>query len=170
MKRKPGQDLSSKLWNAGVNLLKQQISSQIQDWLFEQMLGHDPDLLALTQKIDEMKGEEFEELIATCFRRIGYHVENTPRTNDFGADLILVKNRQKTVVQVKRYKKNVGSTAVQEVVAALPYYRATLGLVVTNSAYTASAKKLAQANNITLWDRSHLFDLIRQAAQRTPAP
>jgi HJR/Mrr/RecB family endonuclease len=41
-------------------------------------------------------------------------------------------------------------------------------MVVTNSAYTASAKKLAQANNITLWDRSNLFDLIRQAAQRNP--
>ncbi len=156
------------LWDAGINFIKNQVSSQIQDWLFEQMLSHDPDLLALTRKIDEMKGEEFEDLLATCFKRIGYHVDRTPRTNDFGADLILVKNRQKTVVQVKRYKKNVGSTAVQEVVAALPYYHATLGMVVTNSAYTASAKKLAQANNITLWDRSNLFDLIRQAAQRNP--
>ena len=156
------------LWDAGINFIKNQVSSKIQDWLFEQMLSHDPDLLALTRKIDEMKGEEFEDLLATCFKRIGYHVDRTPRTNDFGADLILVKNRQKTVVQVKRYKKNVGSTAVQEVVAALPYYRATLGMVVTNSAYTASAKKLAQANNITLWDRSNLFELIRQAAQRQP--
>lgn len=161
-------DIPTMLWNAGINFIKNQVSSQIQDWLFEQILGNDPDLLALTRKIDEMKGEEFEDFLATCFKRVGYHVDRTPRTNDFGADLILVKNRQKTVVQVKRYKKNVGSTAVQEVVAALPYYRATLGMVVTNSAYTASAKKLAQANNITLWDRSNLFELIRQAAQRQP--
>jgi len=69
------------------------------------MLGNDPDLLGLTRKIDEMKGEEFEDFLATCFKRIGYHVEQTPRTNDFGADLILIKERKKLLFRLNAMQK-----------------------------------------------------------------
>jgi len=42
--------------------------------------------------------------------------------------------------------------AVQEVVAALKYYHADEGWVITSGTFTASAKALAQANSVKLID------------------
>ncbi|NJK76935.1 MAG: restriction endonuclease [Oscillatoriales cyanobacterium RU_3_3] len=110
-----------------------------------------------------MTGEEFEEFLACCFRNLGYAVETTPKTADFGADLILSKARQKTVVQAKRYQGKVGTSAVQEVVSAIKYYGARDAIVITNSNFTSNACKLAQANGVQLWGREQLIDLVIRA-------
>lgn len=34
-------------------------------------------------------GEEFEKDVAAYYQRQGYHIELTPRSHDFGADIIL---------------------------------------------------------------------------------
>ena len=87
---------------------------------------------------------------------MGYKVKTTPRTNDYGADLILTKDGDKIVVQAKRWNDPVGNSAVQEVVAAKAYYKANRAMVVTNSYFTSNARSLAHVNNVELWDRSNL--------------
>jgi restriction system protein len=104
-------------------------------------------------QIDRMDGNTFEEFTARCFRKYGYGVERTPYRGDYGADLILLQGGQKTVVQVKRYKSNVGVKAIQEIVAARSHYRANKAMVVTNSHYTRQARTLAASNGVELWDR-----------------
>jgi restriction system protein len=108
-------------------------------------------------EIDLMSGVEFEEYLKILFINKGYKVETTPSTGDFGADLIIVKNGQKAVVQAKRYNDKVSLQAVQEVVGALAHYKCTAGLVITNNYFTPAAIKLAQSNNIKLWDRNELI-------------
>lgn len=44
---------------------------------------------------------------------MGYDVQNTPLSGDQGADLILEKFGEKTIVQAKRYQGNVTNRAVQ---------------------------------------------------------
>ena len=106
------------------------------------------------QKIDKMSGEQFEKYLKDYFEKEeGYSASLTKRTGDFGADLVLKKGRSKTVVQVKRYTGNVGLSAVQEAVAAMKYYKAGKAMVITNSFFTKSAKELARANRVILWDR-----------------
>jgi HJR/Mrr/RecB family endonuclease/uncharacterized protein (DUF697 family) len=117
----------------------------------------------LVDRVDLMSGEQFEEFLAECFQRLGYDVKTTPKTNDFGADLILTKGVTKTVVQAKRYQGKVGNSAVQEVVAAIQYYGAQEAIVVTNSQFTTNARGLAKANNVQLWEREQLIDLILRA-------
>ncbi len=117
----------------------------------------------LIDRVDKMTGEEFENFLGSCFEKLGYRVEKTPTTNDFGADLILSKNSQKTVVQAKRYRGKVGNSAVQEVVAAMNYYGAQDAIAITNSQFTRSARKLAQPNGVELWERKQLIDLIMKA-------
>ncbi|WP_333125534.1 restriction endonuclease [Microcoleus sp. Pol11C3] len=117
----------------------------------------------LIDQVDRMTGEEFEEFLACCFRNLGYGVEMTPKTGDFGADLILSKARKKTVVQAKRYQGKVGNSAVQEVVSAVKYYGAQDAIVITNSMFTSNAHKLAQANGVQLWGREQLIDLVIRA-------
>jgi len=125
-------------------------------------------LAHLVDRTDTMTGEEFEQFLALCFQQLGYRVELTPKSNDFGADLILRKNGQVSVVQAKRYGKKVGSGAVQEVVAALKYYGGDRAIVITNNHFTASAQALAQPNGVLLWGREQLVDLILQAQGHNP--
>ena len=108
-------------------------------------------------QIDQMTGIEFENRMFNYFKRNGYNVEKTKTSNDFGADLILSKNNEITVVQTKRWLKQVGISAVQEICAAIKYYHAQQGMLITNSKLTNSAKKLAQSNNIIVWERSELI-------------
>lgn len=111
---------------------------------------------------DHMSGVEFEDYLCSIFRKKGYQVNTTPKSNDYGADLILKKNGETTVVQAKRYKDKVGVRAIQEVNAAIPYYKASKAIVITNSYFTPNAKSLAMANQIQLIDRDKLAKLIHE--------
>lgn len=108
-------------------------------------------------QVDTMKGKEFEEYLRVLFQHRGYQVSMTPTTGDYGADLILSGKNRKIIVQAKRYKKNVGLKAVQEISTAKSHYNADECWVVTNSSYTEPAKKLAQSNQVRLVDRPLLM-------------
>lgn len=112
------------------------------------------------EEIDNMTGIQFEKYLMVLFQDLGYLVKSTPKTGDFGADLILQKDKRKIVVQAKKYKKNVGIKAVQEVTSAIKYYNANEAWVVTNSFFTIAAIELSESNHITLIHRDKLMDLI----------
>ncbi|RMG07212.1 MAG: restriction endonuclease [Cyanobacteria bacterium J055] len=135
----------------------------LQDILTRETKFERQELGYLVDRVDRMSGEQFEEFLAECFQRLGYTANTTPKTNDFGADLILIKDGRKTVVQAKRYQGKVGNSAVQEVVAAVRYYEANNAIVATNSQFTPNARELARANNVQLWEREQLIDLILRA-------
>jgi len=115
-------------------------------------------------KVDTLTGIEFENYIAAIFRHQGYKVQDTPKSGDFGVDLIITKDGQKTAVQVKRYNKSVNQAAVREVVAgnAMSYYRAEKTMVVTNSYFTKSVYQLAAAHHCELVDRDVLAVWIKE--------
>lgn len=117
--------------------------------------------------IDKMPGKEFEQYLEAVFKRKGYSVERTPYQGDFGGDLIISLNGEKTVVQAKRWKWRVGVKAVQEAVAAKGYYGCDEAMVVTNSTFTPQAKELARRNDVGLWNRKRLLDeLINHAGPK----
>lgn len=111
--------------------------------------------------VDVMTGIEFEDYLCHIFRKQGYQVKTTPVTNDYGADLVLRKDGQVTVVQAKRYSGKVGVKAVQEVNTAMPYYRAGKAIVVTNNYFTPNAVNLARANGVQLIDRRQLVKMMK---------
>lgn len=108
------------------------------------------------KKVDKLSGTSFENYLAVHFRKMGYHVKQTSATADYGADLILRKRKEKTVVQAKRYSKAVGVAAVQEVIGAREYYAADRAIVVTNWFFTKNAQILASQSGVELWDRKQL--------------
>jgi len=114
------------------------------------------------EEVTLLSGQEFEAFLKNLFEKMGYKVELTKPSSDQGADLILDKNGERTVVQAKRYSNKVNNKAVQEVVAAINYYKADKGLVVTTSEFTSAAVKLANANNISLMDGNKLKNLIEK--------
>lgn len=110
--------------------------------------------------IDEMTGIEFEHFLCRLFKYEGYKATLTKASNDQGADLILERSGERTVVQAKRYFSAVTNTAIQEVVAAKALYKCANAMVVTNSYFTKSAIVLALSNKVTLYDREKLKEKI----------
>ncbi|MBT9177390.1 MAG: hypothetical protein DDT20_01723 [Firmicutes bacterium] len=115
-------------------------------------------------EIDKLTGEGFERFLALYFKAQGYNAKITPEFGDFGADLILVKDGATTIVQAKRWENAVGIEAVQQIVAAKAYYKAERAMVVTNSAFTPAAIKLAEVNRVELWERSALIERLSEAS------
>ena len=108
-------------------------------------------------EVDQMTGKDFEKFLEVVFKRSGYSVERIQYIGDYGADLVLVKDGVRTVVQAKRWNRTVGIKAVQEVVASKGKYKCTEAVVVTNSTYTQQAVELARANDVRLWNREDLI-------------
>ncbi|GFR38150.1 hypothetical protein PRECH8_14460 [Insulibacter thermoxylanivorax] len=121
--------------------------------------------------IDKMDGIQFEHYLKLLFSAQGYKVEVTRAAGDYGADLILRKDNKKIVVQAKRYAKNVGISAIQEVVASKAYYGADEAWVVTNSDFTEAARNLAESNGVILINRERLIEMILEInPQNTVTP
>ncbi|WP_423410233.1 restriction endonuclease [Heyndrickxia sp. MSNUG] len=113
------------------------------------------------EEIDKMDGFEFEHFLKPIFERQGYVTTVTQGSSDYGADLILRKGHKKYVVQAKRYSSNIGVGAVQQVVGAIRYYRASGAIVVTNQYFTPAAIELAKVNKVRLIDRDKLAEMVR---------
>lgn len=116
--------------------------------------------------VDLMNGYEFEEFLEILFEKMGYSTEITKGSGDQGVDILIEKNSKRIGVQAKCYSSNVSNKAIQEVVAGLKYHNCYKGIVVTNNYFTKSAKELASANNIILWDRSMLKQKIESVLNK----
>lgn len=116
-----------------------------------------------SHSVDLMDGVTFEVFLASLFDQLGWTVEPTPATGDFGADLIIARGNQKYAVQAKCYTRNVGVSAVQEAVSASAYYACTGAMVVTNSYFTKAAMEMAATVGVSLWDRDRLSEEIQNA-------
>lgn len=114
--------------------------------------------------IDRMDGFQFEVYLKALCKELGYRSSVTDGSHDFGADLIMKKDGKKVVIQAKRYgyKNRVSLDAVQQVYAAKPYYKADECYVMTNSLFTKSAKQLAKACDVKLYDRYELAAFINK--------
>ncbi|GKU79354.1 restriction endonuclease [Paenibacillus sp. L3-i20] len=110
--------------------------------------------------IDKMDGRRFELYLGHLFEAHGYAAEVTQATGDYGADLVISKDGKKIVVQAKRYSKNVGLKAVQEIHTAMAHYSALEAWVVTNRDYTEQAYNLAKSNGVRLINREQLIEMI----------
>ncbi len=119
----------------------------------EAIVGHvtphaTPDSLLIA--LSQMDPFEFERELGRAFREHGYEATVTRASGDQGVDIILVLDRQRIAVQVKRYKGTVGNAAVQEVFAGKHFYDAEEAWVITTSAFSESARALAARTGVRL--------------------
>ncbi|KAA0108354.1 restriction endonuclease [Mycolicibacterium sp. P1-5] len=111
--------------------------------------------------VDAMTGVEFEHYVAAVLRGIGYTVEVTRATGDFGVDLIATKDGIRTAVQCKRQSRVVNGSAIQQVVAGAAVHDCVATMVVSNHRYTRAAEQLAGVHSCVLVDRTRLARLSR---------
>ncbi len=114
--------------------------------------------------IDEMSGTEFEEYAAEILHRNGIEVlELTKGSGDFGADIIVLLEGERTAVQCKRYSRPIGVKAVQEAISAMSYYKCPKAAVITNSVFTKAATQLAAESGVILWDKNDVAEFSENA-------
>lgn len=107
--------------------------------------------------IDCLDGYQFEEFICKLFEKRGYNAETTPKSGDYGIDVIIRNNLISIGIQCKLYlTQKVDSSAVQEAVTAIKHYNLDKAMVITNNYFQPSAITLAKENNVLLWDRNRL--------------
>ena len=113
-----------------------------------------------------MNGFDFEKYAGEILHNNGFEeIEITKQSGDFGVDIIAYKDDVKYAIQCKKYSSMVGIKAVQEVIASKAMNNCHVAVVITNNYFTNSAKELAEKNNVLLWDRDKLIDLINDAKQ-----
>jgi hypothetical protein len=127
--------------------LRAQLESEFRE--FHEQRSHN----AAEPEFAELSGAEFETYLARLLKQNGFEdIRGTAITGDQGADLLATKGNRSIVIQAKRYRGAVGNKAVQEVVAAVKFYSADEGWVITSGTFTPSARALAQANGVRLID------------------
>lgn len=107
------------------------------------------------RKSKSKNGAAYEQHVANKMRLHGFlFVQQCGKSGDYGADIIArTFFMSKIVVQCKKYSGKVGVKAVQEVIAARQYYRASRAAVATNSTFTKNAVELAKACGVELWEQ-----------------
>jgi restriction system protein len=106
--------------------------------------------------VDRMDVKTFEAFLASLFRDLGYEIEGSRVHGDFEAELVVIKDGLRTVVEGKRWSKHLGVTAVQGARAAMGDFACDGAIVVANRQFIHPARKLAKASGVQLWDRDVL--------------
>lgn len=109
---------------------------------------------SLPKRFQDISPTDFEDFVAQLFRDLGYSVDQTSYSGDYGADLLIAKEDKKYAVQVKRYaKKNkVGVKDVNQVIGAKDFYRCDKAIIITTSDFTQPALNLISQSNVEKWD------------------
>lgn len=96
---------------------------------------------------------EYEEYVAEELRQEGFSdVDTTPKSGDFGADVLARDGERSICVQCKRYAPGhpVGVKAVQEIYSAKAYYGCDEAYIYTTSDYTRAAVDMANELGVRL--------------------
>ncbi len=117
-----------------------------------------------SNKLDETGFErEVAELLAGHFKT--GQVMVTRAEDDYGVDVLVCAGRQRIVAQCKQWKgQRIGATDVRALAGAKAFFGADRALLVTLSGPTedkAQCAEIADAQNMELWDASHIADAAR---------
>lgn len=117
---------------------------------------------AKLKSVDSMGSLDFERYVAMLLKSNGYHSVSLTEKYDLGVDIIAEKDGVRWGVQVKHYSGLVKASAVRQVVTGLNMYDCDRAMVVTNSTYSVTARRLSAGNDCILIDRAGLKRLKRQ--------
>jgi Restriction endonuclease/DnaJ domain len=138
---------------------EQQAETARQRRLQEEERGQKPRSL---EDLQSLSGDAFKRLIASLFIRDGYKVSRRRGYGEF--DMVLQMSGSNDVVQNIRCKTNIGPPVIREFYKSMTQAEARHGFVVTNAAFTHSAREFADGKPITLIDGHYLLAWISWTA------
>lgn len=104
-------------------------------------------------------GLDFEQKCGTRLQDLGFAIEFTKISGDFGCDIVAVKDGLRYALQCKGLNSPAGISSVQEAAAARSHYKADYAVVVSKGGYTKAAKDLADSAHVVLVVESGLQDM-----------
>ena len=116
---------------------------------------------------DQFEPIFFEAAIATIFKQKGYNITLTPKSNDKGADIVVMSENQNWLIQVKQARSPINDQAVGEVLKAKGYYedkyKTRFSLkIATNRTLNQNALIIAENNQVEVFDRTNLEEYIQK--------
>ena len=114
-------------------------------------------------KLLSLSPKEFEDSVVDMYRRLGYSVQQTSYSDDFGIDAAASKNGIRYAIECKRYKnRKIGRPLLQKFYGAMMDENVDKGIYVTTFEYTDSARAYAAERDIELVDLDKLVLLMRR--------
>jgi DnaJ-domain-containing protein 1 len=101
-------------------------------------------------ELHQLTGPQFDDMIASLFRKDGYMVRHCRENGDEGIDLILQMGEEKDAVQCKKSESDIGAPIVREFYGALMHAAARHGFIITTASFSQSARDFAQGKPISL--------------------
>jgi hypothetical protein len=95
----------------------------------------------------------YEEMVAAHFRRQGYSVELTSRSNDYGVDAFARKEGQALALQAKMYggtTRKVNRAMVMQLHGAKDYFDCTGAVIITDGDVAEDAREVASKLGIKI--------------------
>ncbi len=109
--------------------------------------------------------ERFDDWCAARLRERGYRVTTVHGQSDDGVDLIAERERERLVVQCKRWfaARPVGEPQLEDLYTAMRHEHANGAVVITTGVFSQPAMEWAIGKPVKLWD-------VDQLTGRVPAP
>lgn len=118
--------------------------------------------IRLPEYVKAIDPQEFETLVCSLYRKMGYRVEETPYVGDNGADGYLYRGAEKTVLQCKRVQGSVGEPVLRDLYGTMHSEKCTNALVVTTGSVSKQARKWIEGKPIRIVELDELQGLLRQ--------
>ena len=117
-------------------------------------------------KIDNMSGQEFEEVVSRLLYKMGFEVETTKVTGDGGIDIIAKSEKPiiegRYIIQCKRHDSNISEPVIRDLFGVMTSERANKGILITNSCFTTASIAFAKEKPIELIDGDNLRKLLEK--------
>lgn len=98
--------------------------------------------------LDRLDGSAFEDWVRGRLEAAGFQVTQTPRSGDFGVDLVAQGAGLHIAVEVKRRDRKISNRAVRSAIAGCRHYGCDLAAVITQAGFTAQARRQAEGADI----------------------
>lgn len=100
-----------------------------------------------------MRPDEYEHLVASYFADLGYEVEITSYTNDYGLDVIACKDNEKIAIQAKMFgdtSRKINRQMVMELHGAKDYFDCDKAIIATNGEVIENAREVSTKLDIDI--------------------
>lgn len=100
----------------------------------------------------KLSGHQFEAELGKIFKKLGYTVFQTSGSGDGGADLILKKDKETTIVECKAHKKPIGPAVVRALYGVMKDFGADKAIIASLSGISKGSDDFIKDKPIELMD------------------
>ncbi len=146
-----------------INLDRYQEASNSHEQSYQEF--KDNYLLGLKEHWETLDGHQFEQEVAKLFRLAGMSVSSTPRSGDYGVDLVIRSGNKTIICQCKAHKNPVGPAVVRDLYGALHHFNAESAMLISLSGFTKGVYEFVSGKPIELLGLDELIVMYHDVSQ-----